>query len=327
MVKHLKVIDPHVHFRWEEYPDNNYLKLGFEHAKAVGICAVVEQPNTKPGLENLDAIKKRTELADGYRGDIKHRIHIGLTNNRDQVRQALCAVMDGAYGLRSCKTFLSDSTGDTGVKHWDDHKMIWDEVADIGYNRIWKAHFENENLFVGTFDPKDPITHSFHRPETSETTQFEAQARLAYDARFQGTMYVAHVSSTDTVDLAKNLRKFVPFEIVLETTWHHMFLNWNDYKYHGNNVKMNPPLRSPEQQEKHLEYVLRGEFQVIGGDHAPHTPERKQHAEKPASGVPTLIFIPKGIERLQKHGINEAILNNMLFHNANRLFEFGIRPQ
>jgi dihydroorotase-like cyclic amidohydrolase len=90
---------------------------------------------------------------------------------------------------------------------------------------------------------------------------------------------------------------------------------------------MNPPLRSKAMQEKLLEYVLAGKLDIIGTDHAPHPISRKDDPEKPASGIPGILFWPRGIELLRKFGISSELLDNMIFHNANKLFKWNLTPQ
>jgi len=143
---------------------------------------------------------------------------------------------------------------------------------------------------------------------------------------FRGTFYIAHVSNPLTVDYIEAIRKNLPFEVVMEITFHHMFLNTSDYKIQGNRVKMNPPLRPPDMQQTLLNYVLQGKFDVIGTDHAPHPIERKD-SEEPPSGIRALPFWPRGIELLRKEGIKEVLLEDMIFHKSNQLFKLGLRPK
>jgi len=64
----LAPIDPHVHFRGTEYPDQNFMKEGFRDARAAGLVAVMEQPNPTPNLTSTDVIAKRIILGHKVRG-------------------------------------------------------------------------------------------------------------------------------------------------------------------------------------------------------------------------------------------------------------------
>ena len=62
-----------------------------------------------------------------------------------------------------------------------------------------------------------------------------------------------------------------------EVAPHHLIFNENDIVNYDTYFKMNPPLRTEEDNEKLLEGLIEGVFDVIATDHAPHTEfEKKQ---------------------------------------------------
>src|SRR5574338_107443 len=98
----LKTLDPHVHLRGAEY-QHDYLGQGLRDAEAVGLAAVIEQPNPTPHLTDLVAIRGRhrqvEEKKTQNRLSVVHQVHIGLTDNLTQVRSALTNLMARKYGL------------------------------------------------------------------------------------------------------------------------------------------------------------------------------------------------------------------------------------
>lgn len=325
MTKYLSPIDPHVHLRWREYPDN-FLELGFKDAVAVGLSALLEQPNTTPQLITEETIKERIKQAEKHKKEIEHRIHIGITNDFEQVKRALALIMSNTHNLVSDKTFYVHSTGEMGILDEDSQKRIWEIKRDFSYNGVSIGHFEDESKFNGKFDYENPITHSLRQPPESELAQVQKQIKNAFDAGFKGVFYIAHVSNPYTIDFIEKERNKLPFVVVLEATFHHIFLNTDDYKIHGNLVKMNPPLREPKMQEALLNRVIDGKVQVIGTDHAPHPLEKKKSSEPP-SGIPTISFWPKGVELLRGHGMHEICVQDMLFYNSNRIFKLNLSPK
>lgn len=324
MVTYISPIDSHVHLRGEEY-SQNYLGLGFSDARQVGLQAILEQPNPTPWLTTEVAIKSRLSRAELYKGNVHHRIHIGMTNDLEQVKTALNLVMSKKYSLVSDKTFWVHSTGNMGIIDLEIQKQIWKIKGELGYNGVSIGHFEAEDIFTGEFNPKNPISHSLKQNPEAELIQVERQIKNAKDYNFKGTFYIAHVSNPDTVDYLEKEKPNLPFQVVMEVTFHHMFLNTNDYQIHGNRVKMNPPLRESKLQERLLDYVLSGRLQIIGTDHAPH-PLDKKDSLNPPSGIPALPFWPKGIQILRKNKIKEGILENLVFNNANKIFQLNLTP-
>lgn len=334
MAKYTSPIDPHVHLRWREY-QKNFLQIGFNNAQAVGLAAMIEQGNTTPPLTTKKVIYERIFLAEKYRGNVEHRVHIVLTPDRNQQISALALARGQRYAV-SDKTFYVRSTnsGDIEIIDEEEQRKAWFLKAELNYNGTSIGHFEDGKLFSGKYDAHNPSSHSVVQRPEAETVQFERQFRNAYDAGFQGNFVVLHTSNPDTIDLGENLVKIhcPKFNLLFETTFHHMFLNADeDYLIQGAGVKMNPPLRDKSRQERLLNYVLEGRTHIIGTDHAPHPEEDKglpgyQFTEKHKSGVPEIVFWPKGIELLRRHKIKEGLLYNLIFHNSNRIYNLGLSP-
>lgn len=320
-IKYISPINPHAHLRGTEY-SQPFMEWGIEDAIKVGLCHIIEMPNPTPNLVEKEVIQNRSlEGAKLTKGRIGHSIHPGITNDPQQVVRILEEVISN-QGLVSDKAYYAYSTGGMNLTNLDIQRWIWQKKGAMAYSGVSLGHFEDEALWKLPYDPQNPVTHSLRQTEESELVQVERQFKWAYDYDFVGTFYVCHCSSPSTVAFLHKMRetKKLPFGIVIEATWHHLFLNYDDYNIHGNLVKMNPPLRSPSSQASLLECCLKGEIGVIGDDHAPHPLEKKLDPFSPASGVPALPFWPKGIELLRKYGMKEPLLEDLLFINSNHIF-------
>lgn len=318
-------IDPHVHLRGREYPSHPMMRYGFDDAAAVGIIGLAEQPNPDPQLTSLDTISLRMKEAEGHRQrtNVAHTIHMGLTNNLSQVREAFESVISRKHGLSSVKAFWVHSTGNMGILDEDIQENIWKMAGEMNYHGVFFQHCEYEPWFQIDFDSSRPITHSQRQHEGAELVQVMRQLRFAYDSGFEGKFYVAHVSSPETIEYLESERcRGLPFRIIAESTFHHLFLNTDDYAIHGNNVKMNPPLRAPAQQKKLLEQCINGFIDIIGSDHAPH-PVSYKEGSSPRSGISALPFWPKGVDLLEQYGMSEERIHTITFERANRLFFDG----
>ena len=331
MVLYLKPIDSHVHLRWKEYAKTPFAKWAFEDAKTVGLLAVMEMPNTNPPLTNLQTLEKRKRIIEGLQDGVSYGTHIAFTPNRQQQNHALEVLFNGGVDwVNSDKTFYVHSTrsGEIEITNPEEQKATWQKKARNEYKGVSIGHFEDGDTFTGTFDYKRPESHSERQNPEAELVQIERQLVFADEAGFEGTFYIAHTSNPDSVDFVEKMRPNLNFKVVMEVTPHHMFLNVEeDYPIHGNFVKMNPPLRPKVMQEKLLEYVLNGKFDVIATDHAPHPYELKR-SETPPSGIPGIPIWPKAIEILRSLGAKEDLIERMCFDNPNRLFFNGkIRPE
>lgn len=319
-MKYIAPIDPHVHLRGSEYQED-YLSWGLDDAKQVGLVGVIEMPNPQPFLTTNEAISERMNHVTYLNKGIEHRVHVGLTNDTKQIEDVLRS------NPVSDKIFYTHSTGNMGLLDHDLQKWIWQKKVELGYDGVSIGHFEDEKVWDRDFDPTNPLTHSLRQTPESETIQVERQLRFAADAGFKGKFYIAHASNPETIELVTHAKNRVKFPIIVEATFHHIFLNWDDYQVHGNRVKMNPPLRSRKVQELLLDYVLDGMVDIIGTDHAPHPIYRKDDKTNPASGIPAIPFWPKAIELLRKLSISEILLRDMTFETANRIFDLWLPPK
>lgn len=320
------IIDPHVHARGIEYANHRFLNLVIRDCRASGIHAFFEMPNPVPQLVDLNALQAREREIIDKKGhasnDLYHWMHIGLTTDINQVYEAIKIAQTEPGICRGIKMFLTHSTGNMGLLDPSYQKLVWKALVDAQYCGPVLMHCEDETEWHSSYVYSDPVTHSLRQNPESEYIQVERQLSFAADAGFRGIFYVCHVSNPATFSLAKAFRHH-DFEIVLEVTWHHMLLNYNDYAIHGNRVKMNPPLRSPQMQALILEAVLNGNASIIGSDHAPHDIKAKD-GSTPPSGIPALPFWPKGIEILAGLGIDQARLDKLIALNALRIFNLSI---
>lgn len=346
-MKYLKPIDPHVHLRGLEYADHDFIGMAMEDAEAVGLAALMEMPNPSPPITDGEkAHIRKCEFLNRFSDDeIRHYIHIGLTDKLLQLSEAFDVSRDNPV-VRAVKVFFCHSTGRMGITELYQQMNIWAMAVEKDYRGVFMGHFEEENVYGYPtaeewaeisdshdlsvslkknpgFYPKKPPTHSVYQCEDAEVIQVKAQLVHALKAGFKGTFYICHVSAPKTVDAVKLFREtYSPeFQIVLEATWHHLFLNTDDYKLHGNRVKMNPPLRRPSSQRAMLEHLVNGDIDVIGTDHAPHPLEAKDRIDPhPASGIPAILFWPRGIYLLRQAGMDREHIYDLTFRNANKIF-------
>jgi dihydroorotase len=96
-----------------------------------------------------------------------------------------------------------------------------------------------------------------------------------------------HILHLSTGIEATYLRDHKPAWVTAEVTPQHLLLNTNAYAEIGTLAQMNPPLRSPENNDVLWQALLDGVIDCIATDHAPHTlAEKAQTYPQSPSGMP-----------------------------------------
>jgi dihydroorotase len=127
--------------------------------------------------------------------------------------------------------------------------------------------------------------HSEMRPPSSEIAAVKRAIGLAREYSTQ--FHVAHLSTAGGLQLVREAKK-EGLSVTCEVAPHHLFLTVDDYQTLGALGKMNPPLRSKEDQAALWVGIADGTVDCIATDHAPHTLDEKQCEDplKAPSGVP-----------------------------------------
>ena len=151
--------------------------------------------------------------------------------------------------------------------------------------KLIAAHCEDNSLLRGGYihDGAYARAHG-HRGICSESEWRQVERDLAL-ARETGCAYhVCHVSTKESVARIR-AAKAEGVDVTCETAPHYLLLCEDDLQEDGR-FKMNPPLRTREDQAALIAGLLDGTIDMIATDHAPHTREEKSRGlEHSAMGV------------------------------------------
>jgi dihydroorotase len=275
------VVDTQVHFREPGLTHKEDLESGSLSAVMGGVTAVFEMPNTDPLTVSAAALADKVK-----RGH--HRMHcdfaffVGATvdNTGD------LAELERLPGAAGIKVFMGSSTGSL---------LIPDDVSLRAVLKVIRRrasfHAEDEPRLTerkGLRVEGDPRSHPVWRDETAA---LKATQRLVALARETGArVHVLHVSTAQEMDYLAGHKDVAS----VEATPHHLTLEAPDcYERLGTRAQMNPPVRDAAHRAGIWRGLAQGVVDVLGSDHAPHTPEEKAKTY-PASpsgmtGVQTLV--------------------------------------
>ena len=119
-------------------------------------------------------------------------------------------------------------------------------------------------------------------------------------------LHIQHVSSKIGMETIRWWKQ-MGAKLTAEVSPHHLLFNEEDIGNYDTHYKMNPPLRTAEDNEALLQGLKEGVFDIIATDHAPHTPFEKAQ---------DFVNAPNGIT-----GLETAVVS--LFHHFINKGEFG----
>ncbi|MDA1096128.1 MAG: amidohydrolase family protein, partial [Chloroflexi bacterium] len=120
-------------------------------------------------------------------------------------------------------------------------------------------------------------------PGAAEETLAARDIELA--ALTGGRLHLAHVSSSGTPDLVRRAKER-GLRVTAEAMPHHLVLShewllgergggWPDGRSYDTNLRVNPPIRRPEDAQALIAGLIDGALDAVATDHAPHTWEDK----------------------------------------------------
>ncbi|MBE9127889.1 dihydroorotase, partial [Coleofasciculus sp. LEGE 07081] len=267
------VIDPQVHFR---EPGLEYKEDLFTASCACakgGVTSFLEMPNTRPLTTTQAALDDKLRRA-ADKCLVNYGFFIGATaENLPDLRDAqpTCGI----------KIFMGSMHGPLLV----DIEERLDPIFAEG-SRLIAVHAEDQTRIMARRQEfagiSDPAIHS--QIQDNQAALNATQLALKLSKKYQRRLHILHLSTAEEAEL---LRQDKPSWVTAEVTPQHLLLNTSAYEKIGTLAQMNPPLRSPHDNEVLWQALLDGVIDFIATDHAPHTLEEKaQPYPNSPSGMP-----------------------------------------
>jgi dihydroorotase len=307
-------VDLHVHMRGGVQAAKEDWNSGSKSALAGGVTVVVDQPNTVPPLTTPETFISRVEEAR------VHSLCSFAINSSVTATTPLAAMWDAGAALFGETFFAPSSYGDAV-----DEPVLARALAEI--HRLGAvATIHAEEVTPGT-DSSLP-THAGLRSADGEARAVRAVGRCN---TMGCRLHFCHLSTAGSVAAASG---------TVEVTPHHLFLSHEMFRDTDTLGKMNPPLRS--KQEQKVLWDVWNRIDIIASDHAPHTRGEKTVPFPAApSGVPGVeTMVPLLLARFheKKIGLEDIITKTSTnparilgispagFHHGDRA-DFAIYPQ
>ncbi|MBW4661523.1 MAG: dihydroorotase [Drouetiella hepatica Uher 2000/2452] len=267
------VIDPQVHFR---EPGLEYKEDLFTASCACakgGVTSFLEMPNTKPLTTTQAALDDKLRRA-AEKCLVNYGFFIGAT------AEGLPDLI-AAHPTPGIKIFMGSMHGALLV----DQEAALEKIFAMG-DRLIAVHAEDQERIRQRREQFAGITdRAIHSQiQDNQAALLATQLALKLSKKYQRRLHILHLSTAEEADL---LRQDKPAWVTAEVTPQHLLLNTSAYETIGSFAQMNPPLRSPHDNEVLWQALKDGVIDFIATDHAPHTLEEKaQDYPNTPSGMP-----------------------------------------
>ncbi len=258
------LVDPHVHLREPGFSRKESIASGTAAAAKGGFTTVFSMPNLSPAPDALDTLGEQLAIIerDALIDVIPYAsITRGQKGRGDLVDFEALAPLVGGFS-------------DDGVGVQSDELMAaaMREAKEVG--RPIVAHCEvNELLNGGYIHLGEYCAANGHKGICSQSEWAQVERDLKLVEQIGCQYHICHISTKESVQLLREA-KAKGLKVSGETAPHYLLLTDEDLQEDGR-FKMNPPLRSREDQMELLNGVLDGTIECIATDHAPHTEEEK----------------------------------------------------
>jgi dihydroorotase len=291
------MFDTHVHMREPGQEAKESIKTGTEAAINGGITGVVLMPNTSPAIDSVAMVRTIYDIAER---DARIPVYTSGCITKGRAGKELAGI-EGMLGL-GVKMLTDD--GDAVP----DMMLLKRAMEYAGeFDCFFASHCEILELSGPRALNEGKVSYKLGiqgTPACSEEICMDRDIRLAHATGAR--LHIQHVSSKIGMETIRWWKQ-MGAKLTAEVSPHHLLFNEEDIGNYDTHYKMNPPLRTAEDNEALLQGLKEGVFDIIATDHAPHTPFEKAQ---------DFINAPNGIT-----GLETAVVS--LFHHFINKEEFG----
>lgn len=291
------MFDTHVHFREPGQEHKEDIAAGSEAAINGGVTGVVMMPNTSPAIDSAAMVKT---VLDKAKAVARIPVYTSGCITKGRAGEQLA----GIAGMRDLGVVMLTDDGDPvpsplllkrAMEYATEFDMFFAshcEVAELSGPRALNEGKKSYELGIAG------------SPACSEEICMDRDIRLAHATGAH--VHIQHVSSAIGMETIRWWKERGA-RVTGEVSPHHLLFNEGDIGEFDTHYKMNPPLRTAEDNAALLQGLKDGVFDFIATDHAPHSEFEKAQ---------DFVSAPNGIT-----GLETALVS--LFHHYVATGEFG----
>ncbi len=260
------LIDIHVHLRdpGQEYKET--IETGTAAAAHGGFVGICSMPNTTPTTDNAATVDY---VFDKARQAHHCRVYPSGACTKSLKGESLAEI--GDMVAHGAVAFTDDGHG---VQNAGMMRRVMDYVKM--FDKVVMSHCQDEDL-VGSGQVNEGVVSTRLGLEgwPGAGEELQIQRDIALSELTGCPVHIQHITTARGVELVRE-GKARGIAVTCEATPHHIVLNEDDLTTtYDTNLKMNPPLRTKEDNEAIIEGIKDKTIDCIVTDHAPHAEHEK----------------------------------------------------
>jgi dihydroorotase (multifunctional complex type) len=270
-------------------------------------------PNNQPPTTDRKTLSEKRKIA-ASKARVDYGFHFGASGKLEELSKL-------ADGVASVKFYMGPTTGDLFA---GTYPTVYEELKILSKKKTpATVHAENRSILAYYFKRlkhiKKPsaLDYCDARPNIAAAVELSHMTYLSKLA--EEKMHFCHVSTKEEVSV---LAKVKDCSITAEATPHHLFLTRDDAKKLGSYSKINPPLRTKEDQAALWKALRCGLIDTIATDHSPHTRREKEEDIISASaGMPGLeTMLPLLLDAVNRRKLTFRDVARLTSENPAKIF-------
>ncbi len=260
------LIDMHVHLRDPGRPDKETIASGAKAALAGGFTSIVCMANTEPPIDNDGLIRYIQEKAK--KASQCNVYPLGCITKGRQGQE----IVEMGMMIRAGAIGFSDDGG--SVHNAEVLRRALEYAKSLKTTII--EHCQDKNLSQdGLMNEGIYSTRLGLRGSPSVAEEIIVARDLLIAQFVDAPIHITHVSTKGSVALIRNAKK-QKIKVTADTCPHYFTLTDKSCETFDTNYKVNPPLRSIQDQKAIIDGLKDGTIDAIASDHAPHTQNEKE---------------------------------------------------
>lgn len=263
------LFDLHVHLREPGQTAKETIASGSEAAINGGVTGIVAMPNTAPAIDSGGLVRSVLDIAAR-----DARIPVYTTGCITKGRAG--GEMAPIGGMRAAgAVMITDDGSPVPNPQLLRRAMEYAREFDLPL----ASHCETMELSGQGAMNEGMVSYRLGLPGIPAISEEICISRDIQVAQYTGAhLHIQHVTTARGMEIIRRAKND-GVHVTCEIAPHHLLFNEEHIVDYDTHYKMNPPLRTAEDNEKLLAALVEGVFDVIATDHAPHTEFEKQQLD------------------------------------------------